>query len=308
MQVRWRVRTLLLWVLAVTAIPLEGCHLMSTERTVYDQQDIRITIEPDPSVSRSRQETLNNHPAQLTQAEIEALLSVVQISGWSGTLIGAFAPPRPAPLFTAKELTTIAGPLVAAFQEAQPTERIVFSLPKPDVAYSEDRTEGVLFLRGRYLHVVVTDHSSVIRADTGGGEPKDIRDTKGLKLWIAGPAQAALVADAEEPQWAPFEPAHVSLQVKDLLTARRAQGQTAQESTTRTPSTASSPMRKSEDSTQTDLQLQIRELTKSNLDLRERLDDQTKRMEQLNDQLDQLRLELDKAKSKKLPSRKSPAP
>jgi hypothetical protein len=310
MQVRWRACTLLLLVLAVAAIPVGGCHLMSTGRTLYDRQDIRIGIEPDASVSRSRHEALNNHPAALTQTEIESLLSVIQVSGWSGTLIGAFAPPRPIPLFTAKELSTIVGPLAAAFQEAKPTERIVFSLPKPDVAYSEDRTEGALFLRGRYLHVVVTDHSSVIRADTGGGEPKDIRDTKGLKLWIAAPAQAVLVPDAEEPQWAAFEPVHISLSVKDVMTLAQARRpvRTTQASTPRAPSTGSSSVMTSEGPNQADLQLQIRELTKSNLDLRERLDDQTKRMEQLNDQLDQLRLELDKAKSKKLPSRKSPAP
>lgn len=310
MQVMYGVRRLLFWFIVVTTIPLGGCHLMSTGRTVYDQQDTQIRIQPDPTLSRSNQQVFNNHPANLTQAEIESLLSVIQVSGWSGTLLGAVAPPRPVPLFTAKELSTIAGPLMAAFQEAKPTERIVFSLPKPDVAYSEDRTEGALFLRGRYLHVVVTDHSSVIRADTGGGEPKDIRDTKGMKLWVAGPAQAAMVPDAEEPQWAHFEPAHVSLNVKDVMILAQARRpvRTAQESTPRAPSTGSPSATTNEGQNQADLQLQIRELTKSNLDLRERLDEQTKRMEQLNDQLDQLRLELDKAKSKKLPSRKSPAP
>jgi hypothetical protein len=85
------------------------------------------------------------------------------------------------------------------------------------VKYSEDRTSGALFLRGRYLHVVVTDHSSVLQADTGGDNLKDIRDTKGLRLWIAKPAVEAVVPDVELPRWAPFETAHVSLNIKEVL-------------------------------------------------------------------------------------------
>ena len=88
-------------------------------------------------------------------------------------------------------MAMISGQLVTAFRQATPSERVFFSLPKPGVAYSDDRTAGSLFLRGRYLHVVLQDHSSFIQADTGGGETKDIRDTKGMKLWVAGPAQAA---------------------------------------------------------------------------------------------------------------------
>ena len=58
--------------------------------------------------------------------------------------------------------------------------------------------------------------------------------------------------------------------------------------------------------TQADLQLQLRELTTSNTELRGRLEEQNKRMEELHDQLDQLRLELDKAKSKRPSSQKPP--
>ena len=58
---------------------------------------------------------------------------------------------------------------------------------------------------------------------------------------------------------------------------------------------------------QEDLQLQVRELTSSNLELRGRLDEQNKRMQALTEELEQLRLELEKSKPKKPPSRKVPA-
>ena len=204
-----------LWL--VLCVLLTDCSLINTRRLVYDGHDIRIGIEADPTVSRSTPPALNNHPVVLTPKELESLLAVIQVSGWSGTLTGIIATPRPVPLFAPKELSAISPYLAVAFQQAQANERIFFSLPKSDVAYSEDRTEGSLFFRSRYLHVVVTDHAAFLRADTGGGEPRDFRDTKGMKLWVADPARATMVPDREEPQWSPFETVHVSLDAKALL-------------------------------------------------------------------------------------------
>jgi hypothetical protein len=116
-----------------------------------------------------------------------------------------------------------------------------------------------------------------------------------MKLWVFGSAQAAMVPDAEEPRWAPFEAVHISLNVRDTLAQ---QTQSPSVLPTAPPATTV---------TQDDLQLQLGDLTRSNTELRGRLEEQNKRMEQLHDQLDKLRLELDAAKSKKAPSRKIPA-
>jgi hypothetical protein len=289
-------------------VSLSGCSLMSTGRVLYDQQGIRIGVEPDPTVSRSEHPVQNNHPANLTAKELESLLRVVQVSGWSGTLVGLIETPRPVPLFTPKELSTISTHLTAALHEAKPTERVFFSLPKPDVAYSEDRTAGALFVRGRYLHIVVTDHSSFVQADTGGGEVKDIRDTKGMKLWVARPAQAATVPDIEEPRWAPFETVHLSLSIKDVL-ASQATPSPIRVDRAEAAVTAPSELGSSRAVVSPDeLQLQIRELTSSNLELRSRLDEQNKRLQALLEELGQLRLELEKAKSAKQAPRRSPSP
>lgn len=275
---------------------------------IYDQQGIRIGLEPDPTITRSESPVLNQHPAELNSTELETLLQVIQVSGWSGTIVGMLSTPHPVPLFAPKELVMISGQLATALRQATPTERVFFSLPKPDVSYSEDRTTGSLFLRGRYLHVIVQDHSSFIQADTGGGELKDLRDTKGMKLQVAGFAQAATVPDLEEPRWAPFEAVHLSLDVKDVL-AQRATPSPARASRENV-ATPALPLQKAGDPTVTSdkLQLQIQELTSSNLELRSRLEDQKKRMEELNAQMERLRLELDQTKSKKQPPRKFPSP
>lgn len=271
-------------------IILSAC---STGRVIYDYDDARIGIENDPSVTRAKQRVANSHPAQMSREEIKTLLSVVRVSGWSGTIAGIFETPRPVPLLTHTQLENHSGHLSDALAQAGPQERVVFSFAKPNVHYSEDRTTGALFLRDRYLHVVVTDHSSVIQADTAGGDAKDIRDTKGMKLWVAKPAVEATVPDAELPRWAPFETIHISLNVKEVLAMKDPQQQT--------------PTSRLGAPSQQDLQNQIRELTNSNLELRERLDEQKAKVKDLSEDVNRLRMELEQSKSGKLPARKNPA-
>ena len=287
-----------------------ACSLFPAERIVYSQHGARIGIEADPTVTRSSRPVLNNHPVELSATDIASLLQFIRVSGWSGTIVGMVAPPRPIPLFTPSELSTIADYLAVAFHDSKPTERIIFSLPKPDVAYSEDRTTGALFLRGRYLHVVVTDHSAFLKADTAGDDLRDPRDTKGMKLWIAPPAQAAAVPDTEEPQWAPFEAVHISLNVKEALAQvpKAPPVRTAQPDAGPAVLPSLPPKAIQTGPAPNDLQLQVRELTSSNLELRSRLEEQNKRMEQLTAELEQLRAELEKAKPKKQPPKKTPAP
>jgi hypothetical protein len=276
-------------------INLSACSFFESGRLVYDQEGIRIGVEADPSVSRSSQSVLNSHPIDLAPKELTSLLQVLQVSGYSGTLVGLFANSQPVPLFSPKELSMISGALSTAFREAKPMERVFFSLPKPEVTYSEERTVGALFLRGRYLHVVVTDHSSLIRTDTGGGDYKDPRDTKGLKLFVAGPAQAAMVPALEEPRWAPFEGVHISLNAKEALAQGASSiGRSLGKAGVSSPTPAASSPRGDHAVSTEDLELKMRELSGTNQDLRGRLDEQNKRMQQLQDQLEQIRRDLPK--------------
>ncbi len=282
----------------VMVLGLSACTGFSGERLIYDQNDARIGIERDPTISRSDVPPSNAHPATVTASEVGALLGAIRVSGWSGTIAGIFESPKPTALLTQRQLHMFASPVAEALRKAGPTERVFFSFPKPDVKYSEDRTAGALFLRGPYMHLVLTDHSSVIQADTGGGEVKDIRDTKGMKLWLDHPAVEAVVPDAEEPRWAPFETVHISVNIKQLFALSRI----------RRPETAmpEAPAGRESSLSPQDLQNQVRELTNSNLELRERLDEQKTDMKRLSEDINRLRLELEEAKTGKPPTRKTP--
>jgi hypothetical protein len=303
--------------LALFGCLVSACSLPTEGKVLYDQQDRQIGLQVDPTIRRAPSPTENNHPAQLTAEDVRTLLVSLMVSGWSGTLLGVLEQPRPIPVFTEVELSHIAAPIALAFQQAGPTDRIFFSLPRSQTTYSEERTTGALFLRGRYLHVVITDHSAFTKANTAGGDVKDPRDMKGMKLWVAAPATRATVPDAEEPRWAHFETVHLSLNAKEIIALRSRAAEPSFEAShaIQKPVKTSSSTVVNNGATaepltnQTDeLRQLVRELTRANVDLRDRLDNQHKQMQALQDQIVKLQQEIDSARSKPKNPRKTPAP
>ena len=303
--------------LALFGCLVSACSLPTEGKVLYDQQDRQIGLQVDPTIRRAPSPTENNHPAQLTAEDVRTLLVSLMVSGWSGTLLGVLEQPRPIPVFTEVELSHIAAPIALAFQQAGPTDRIFFSLPRSQTTYSEERTTGALFLRGRYLHVVITDHSAFTKANTAGGDVKDPRDMKGMKLWVAAPATRATVPDAEEPRWAHFETVHLSLNAKEIIALRSRAAEPSFEAShaIQMPVKTSSSTVVNNGATaepltnQTDeLRQLVRELTRANVDLRDRLDNQHKQMQALQDQIVKLQQEIDSARSKPKNPRKTPAP
>lgn len=300
------------WSLVV--LGLSACAGMMSERVVYDQQGIQVGIQADPTISRSSPPARNSHPTTLSPDELRLLLRTLQITGWSGTLAGLIQNPQPIPLLNENELERLAGPLATALQQAGPIERVSFLIMDRDRPYSPDRTAGILFVRAPYLHLVVTDHSAFTQADTGGGEEKDLRDTKGMKLWVARPAQAAAVPAVQEPRWAPFETVHISLNMNEVFALRKTFAPARADRVLVQPQAALPAQLSPQTSLATaptaaeDQRSQIRELTRSNLDLRDRLDEQSKQMRELQDELARLQQELEKTKSKSRTPRKSPTP
>lgn len=317
---------LLVLLLAALLSSPAACAGLSRERLVYDKGGVQIGIEHDPTTDRSTPLATNSHPAALKEDEVRKLLSSLKVSGYTGTLGGFLATPPPFPLFNDEELRLVAGPVAAALAQAGPQERVFFSLPNLAVQYSDDRTAGALFIRGAYLHVMLRDHSALMRTDTSGGEDdKDLRDTKGMKLWAVAPARAATLSAGETPRWGPFEKVHIALNVRDVLNASATPPPPP--SPVRTVQPVGSPpavrpapeprpaappqtplFTKSEpqvDVTE-DLRLQIRELTISNLELRTRLEKQAQQMKSLQDELARMKRELKKATPKTQAPRKPP--
>lgn len=317
---RHRVRglaSLLLW------LALSGCAGFQ-ERLVYDDHGVRIGIQPDPSATDTAPPALNSHPARLSAEEVRTLLRMLRVSGYSGIVGGLLVSPKPIPVFADDELALVAEPVTSALSRAGPRERVFFSLPNLRAPYERDRTSGALFVRGPYLHVILTDHAAFTRADTGGGEDdRDLRDTKGMKLLIASPASAAALSPGQTPHWAPFDKVHVSLNVQEALTAQSSRpvpslplapvpqaplqqpAPSPQQAAPQAPPSKPLPGDSSED-----MRLLLRELTTTNQELRSRLKEQAQDLQTLQEEVSRLRQELEhaKARTKPLPGKKKPLP
>jgi hypothetical protein len=297
----------------LSLLVLTACGATSQQRILYQASGIEVGITTDLSTSEhSVPPVRNGHPANLTPRDIRSLLGSLKVSGWSGIVTGLFSTPQPKPVFTEVELVELAEPLVAAFREATPRERVFFAIHNTDAPYESDRTSGSLFFRDDYLHVVLTDHAAFLQADPGGGETRDPRDTKGMKLWVVGPAEAATVPKEKEPHWTAFEKVHISLNPIEVLAGQRFSQPAAGSSRPQIAPPVAGQVIKSDasatNSTESvnDLRLQIRELTNANIDLRAQQKEQASTIEKLQAEFERLRNEKQTGTSK--PSRKQPPP
>ena len=201
---------------------LPACGATSQQRLLYQASGIQIGIISDLSTDgRVAPPVRNKHPVDLTPQEIRSLLGSLEVSGWSGTIVGSFSAPQPRAVFAWAELVELAQPLAVAFHEVTPLERVFFVVQNPTVPYETDRTSGSLFFRDDYLHVVLTDHYAFLQTDPGGGEKRDPRDTKGMTLSVVGPAKTLNVPDQKQPQWTAFEKVHISLIPVEVLAGQR---------------------------------------------------------------------------------------
>ena len=304
----------------LSLLVLTACGATSQQRILYQASGIQVGITTDLSTNEhSAPPVRNRHPANLTPRDIRSLLGSLEVSGWSGIVTGLFSNPQPKPVFTETELVELAEPLVAAFQEATPRERVFFAIHNTDTPYESDRTSGSLFFRDDYLHVVLTDHAAFLQADPGGGETRDPRDTKGMKLWVVGPAEAATVPKEKEPHWTAFEKVHISLNSIEVLAGQRFPQPAAGSSRPQiAPPVAGQQVIKGDTSASNstesvnDLRLQIRELTDANIDLRSQQKEQANTIEKLQAEFETLRNEKQTGTSKpspgSKPSRKQPLP
>ena len=110
---------------------LTACGATSQQRVLYQASGIQVGIMTDLSTNdHGSPPVRNRHPADLTPQEIRSLVGSLEVSGWSGTMVGLFSAPQPKPVFTEAERVLLAEPLAAAFHEATPRERVFFVHPK----------------------------------------------------------------------------------------------------------------------------------------------------------------------------------
>jgi hypothetical protein len=95
-----------------------------------------------------------DHPAQLSEAELTAILSRVQVQERAGLLEQK---PFPRPLFSPSEIRQMVPSLQKTLRSARPTEWAVFYAALPG-AMGQEVTSGGVFVKGNLLHVVVANH------------------------------------------------------------------------------------------------------------------------------------------------------
>lgn len=293
---------------------LAACGALSGQRTLYEQGGIRIGLESDPFITRTAPLGGNRHPVRFTSEQIRQLLSVLEVTGYSGTLAALFIEPSPNVVFSNEELNLIASPIAEAFQQATPSDRIFFSLPNLRARYQKERTEGALFFRDPNLFILLKDHSAFTRTDTGGGEDeRDPRDHQAMHLSVASPVQAVKLAQEDSPRWGPYEDVHLAINVQQVFAvfAKTPSTRKAQQAATSTvpllpkPQASESLHQQTNESVE-DLRLQVRELTSANQDLRKLLSEQTAEMEALKSTLSKIQQEINQTKNKSGSRRKAP--
>ena len=95
-----------------------------------------------------------DHPSQLSEAELAAVLGRVQVQERAGLLEQK---PFPQPLFSPSEITRMVPSLQKTLRAARPTEWAVFYSALPG-AMGQEVTSGGVFVKGNLLHVVVANH------------------------------------------------------------------------------------------------------------------------------------------------------
>ena len=91
--------------LFVFIFALSACANLTSERLVYDQQGTRVGIQWIlPCIGHRLLHSIVIQRS-LVLTRYASCLGTLHVSGWSGTIVGVFARPRPIPLFKEEELT-----------------------------------------------------------------------------------------------------------------------------------------------------------------------------------------------------------
>jgi hypothetical protein len=131
----------------------------NSSQQVYQDQNIRVFLEPDPSVTSGSAQ--NNHPFTVEPAQIELLLKGVGVEREPGLLKSLVFGPTRDPAFTEPEVTALTPHLKDALGRASSKERVSFAIK--DVG-SQAVTSGKVWVRGKELHFVLERY----RAPEGG--------------------------------------------------------------------------------------------------------------------------------------------
>jgi hypothetical protein len=141
-----------------------GCAWIgSSSATVYEDEEVRVSGEPDPSLS-SRGSVRNDHPATLETAQVAMLLKGVEVERQPGLLKSLISGPTREPAFNESEISVLARHVKEALARASPEERVSFTLKNVSPSQAPEVTSGKVWLRAGRLHFLLDRY----RAPEGG--------------------------------------------------------------------------------------------------------------------------------------------
>jgi hypothetical protein len=160
--------------LIVTAFLLSfGCAAEPPPIVIHEEKPLSVWLTFDPSSG-----TGHSHPAALSSEQVAAILRGVGVQARDNIVgFGMFANKATIPAFLSAEVAVLAPYLAQAFVKASPKDIVTFYLVTPHLTRGDLVTSGGLFVKNRYLYVILANaHSSKYSVQYENASPIDTRD------------------------------------------------------------------------------------------------------------------------------------
>lgn len=137
----------------LTMSTLGGCAADPPPIVIHDEKPLSVSIQFDPSNG-----TGHSHPAALSHEQMMAALRGIGVRS-RDTITGfdVFSTKGSSPAFTTAEASILAPYLRQALAKASPKDMATFYALTRDITKGELVTSGGMFVRGRYLYVILAN-------------------------------------------------------------------------------------------------------------------------------------------------------
>jgi hypothetical protein len=128
------------------------------EKIVWQAPGQFVKIVEQDRIRKDRRPAKNSHPSDLTASQIATVLASLKVASAGKTV----------PIFTQAEVTLLAEKLADAFDDALPTQDVVFSIAGgQDGAAGHPTTAGRMFVQGARLQIIFGDVQQSAAGDPG---------------------------------------------------------------------------------------------------------------------------------------------
>lgn len=132
---------------------LSSCAADPPPIVIHEEKPLSVSLQFDPSNG-----TGHSHPASLSHEQMMAVLRGLGVrSRDTMTGFNVFSSKDSSPAFTTPEASTLAPYLRQALAKASPKDMATFYAVTRDLNKGEVVTSGGMFLRGRYLYVILAN-------------------------------------------------------------------------------------------------------------------------------------------------------